>query len=181
MPYGGKPVITLEKRIAELMPRAVTVAAHAPITVPCSTCHAQPGEPCRSRGNGWTPRNGFHAPRIKAVADLTEVEKVEAVARMQLAEERRRSEASAEMRWREQNPAYVAERNATRARISAAWAQIDANVREREQHCADVYLHSGDCRCREPGWTPPAPRTPTPVGVAEVADLAAERAARRGR
>lgn len=135
----------------ELAPNAYTIALHAPVTVPCPTCKAQPGGRCESP-NGWTPRNGFHVPRMQAVAHLTEQERVTAYVRMKAQQEQDRAEVEAEMARRETDPAYVAQRDATRAAVTAAFNQINADLRAEEREmrarCRDPWIHPQNCHCR---------------------------------
>jgi hypothetical protein len=89
--------ITLAERIAFHLDQLATIPGyadralpHTPIVVGCPTCKSFPGLPCTTP-NGWTPRNGFHAPRMKAVAGWSQERKLTEYAQMKAAEDLRRA------------------------------------------------------------------------------------------
>lgn len=78
----GDRDLTLAERVAVHLDQLATIPGyadralpHTPIVVACPTCKSSPGLPCRSP-RGWTPRNGFHAPRIRAVAGWSREKKL---------------------------------------------------------------------------------------------------------
>lgn len=145
--------------------------------VTCDRCGQWPGMACRTSG-GWE-LIGVHACRRDAIAKMGDDERITTYAQKKA--EQQLAHEDQERRWA--NPAYRAWMEAQRAEVAAVFDAVRerqwAAERARREVCRDPYLHADDCRCREPGWVAPQP-TRRPVGVAEVADLDAERA-RRGR
>lgn len=153
--------------------------AHAPITVACPFCKSGRGAECRSTGDYTV---AFHAARKRAIAHLSSEQRLEAFAAFRAEREQRRAEAKASAEAFYADPVKVAALHAGWAAQREAWAAVNAEIRaeerDRRERCRSPYLHRDDCQCRDPQWTPPPLRTPRPVGVADVADLDAERARR---
>lgn len=190
---------TIDLRPAHRTPATMTdyqrrmAAASAPQTKPCprQSCPAGIGQDCRSTGEYTVP---FHAARVALVADLTEDERVAATAAMWATEDRSHAAADAEMRRKEQDPAYVAQRDATRAYIGAELKRIreEGHAAERDfrARCIDTPFrrsrtHADACRCKTTGdieYTPAfaeARRLRDLRGALPVTDLTAVRAVRR--
>lgn len=142
--------------------------------IACPRCKVWPGTPCRSAND--LQILGIHAARRDALAAMSDDEKVAAYAQ----EKARQEAAQAEQEARWADPVYRAEIEAARTAWSAAFAamreQVAAEEREKRERCTQPYYHPADCRCREPGWIPPARPQPVPVGVLPVADLETARA-----
>lgn len=166
-------------------------SASAPETVGCDFCNAASGFQCTSSG-GYTV--AYHAARHKAVAHLTEDERVAAYAALQ--DQRRRSREAWEAEYRRNlaDPAWVARRDAVRAQVNAAFdaarEQAAAAERDFRSRCADrpfrgSRTHADNCHCKTTGeveYTPQfaeARRLRELRGTLPVTDLAAARAARR--
>lgn len=169
-------------------------SAMAPETVGCSFCDAARGFPCQSSGGYTVP---FHAARQKAVAHLTDDERVAAFAALQ-AERRRIRDA-----WEDQHrrnladPQWVAQRDATRKWWNDRFDEIDEAVRAEEHdfrsRCTDTPFrgsrtHADGCRCLHTGeveFTPEFARARRERerhealrGTLPVTDLATVRGAR---
>ncbi len=139
-----------------------TAVALAPITAFCDPakggCGAGRGSFCRSRGGYQNSEVGFHKARKAAIAHLDEQQRYDAYKEMRAEQEQRRRESEAVMRQ-----PLTAEQRRVRAATREAWEQAGRDA------AADL---RAECERRKPL---------SPIrGVAEVADLAAERARRRG-
>ncbi len=141
-----------------------TAVASAPMTVGCTRCLAPRGSYCRSTprrgGNGYqNSAVGFHKARRDAIAGLEEQQRYDAYREMRAEQEQRRREVEAVMR----RP-LTAEQQRVRQATGEAW------VRAGREATTDLAAER-------------AKRKPlSPIrGVAPVADLAEERARRRGR
>ncbi len=134
----------------------------APITAFCDPakggCGAGRGSFCRSSGGYQNSAVGFHRARRDAIAHLDEQQRYDAYRAMRSEQEQRRREVEAVMA-RPLTPEQQRVRRATGEAWRRAGVEAAAEVRaERER---------------------PKPLSPI-RGVAPVADLAAERARRRG-
>jgi hypothetical protein len=156
--------------------RELRYALASQTLIACDRCGQWSGMECRTSG-GWQ-LIGVHAARRDATATMSPDERITAYAR----EKARQALAREAWETRQADPEYIAQRDAQRAAVTAAFDELRerqwAEERERQVRCHDPYLHRDDCRCRDPEWTPTAPPTPRLVGVAPVADLAVERARR---
>lgn len=149
----------------------------APRTVPCDFCGRPAEWDCVSSG-GYVV--GFHAPRIKAVKDLTDDEKIAAVAAMMAAIERRRIASEAELRRLNADPTYRANIEAQRqwwrdqfARIREEQLTEERDFRSRcsDEPFPDARWHANDCRCLITGVMVRKYPEPQPVGVLPVTYL----------
>ncbi len=136
-----------------------TAVGLAQITVVCDPakrgCGAGRGAFCKSSGGYNVP---FHAPRKAAVEHLSEDEKYEAYRQMRAEQELRRRESEAVLRQ-----PLTAEQRRIRAATGEAWRRAGVEA-------------AAEVRAEQQRRKPLGPIR----GVAPVADLAAERARRRG-
>lgn len=116
--------------------------ANAPITVTCAFCKATRGNTCTT-SNGYNYAGGYHAPRKRAVANLSDDEALAAYAAYEAGLEQRRDVPL---------PVLTPEQLATRAAIDKAFAKVEAEVRAKEcemrARCRAPYIHRKDCTCR---------------------------------
>lgn len=170
-------------------------SASAADTVPCPYCKAMRGMQCVSTVNGHT--TWTHAKRKRAVAHLTEEERVAAYASLQAERQRSRDEWDAQMRRDLADPQWVANRDATRKWWDDQLAAIREQSRREESdfrsRCTDrpfknFRTHADGCRCLHTGEVEYTPefakakadreRRESLRGVPPVTDLAARRGVR---
>lgn len=101
---------------ASTVPR-VMASALAPLSVRCPFCRAPRGSQCRSR-TGYT--GGIHAARRKAVAHLSDAERLAAYDLMRAEQDARRTQTVQALAECANDPEIQATRRAT----GAAWARI---------------------------------------------------------
>jgi hypothetical protein len=147
---AGPDDIDLAGRASEILARykasgysTMMAVAGAPIVVPCPHCRAIPGMACQTR-NGYVYAGGHHALRQRAVAHLTDDEKIAAMAALTAGQE----QAQARLRATSLTPAQLA----TRATVDRMFAEVDAQLRaedtEIRRRCYRPRGHASDCTCR---------------------------------
>lgn len=133
-------------------------AARAPQTVSCPFCHAWAGMSCISTVNGHT--TWTHAKRKAAVAHLSDEEKIAAYAGLLAERKRTRDQWETAERARLADPAYVAQRDATRKwwndQLDAIRDQAAAEESDFRSRCDDTPFrnfrtHADGCRCKHTG------------------------------
>lgn len=169
--------------------------ALAPLIVKCETC----GEPagigfdCRSK-SGYT--TSFHAARKKAIAHLTEDERIAAFGALRAEQVRRRAETVAQMERDKSDPEFQRQRKWWEEQFARIDAEAAASERDFRARCTDVPFrnsrtHADGCTCRSSGvveYTPEFARAVRErerrealVGALPVTDLTQVRAMRGAR